>query len=446
VNVGFISLGCSKNQVDTEIMMAAVKKAGHRIVNSLDHAQAVIVNTCGFIAGAKEEAIDTLLNLAERKEDKNFNYLIATGCLAQRYGKELQKEIPELDGIVGIASFTSIDKVLTRISQGEKVYLVEPPSLVFCETGPRIVSTPPGSAYLKISEGCNNRCSFCAIPLIRGPFRSKPPGEVIAEARAIVAQNHVKEITVIGQDTADYGRDLKIKNAMVEVLKGLCDIEGLEWIRLMYLHPAHISDELIETVATKRKVLPYLDIPIQHASNNILQAMNRKHGLDRLNNIIAQCRTNIDNLVLRTTVMVGFPGETEADYKELYGFIKETRFDWLGVFAFSAEEDTPAEKMPNQVDDETKAIRREQILKLQNHITREKNISRINNVETVLVSNNLKSDLYVGRAYFQAPEVDGLTIIKSSSKLLPGQMVPVKYKAVRNYDLIGEFVNDKCSQ
>lgn len=372
--------------------------------------------------------------------------MIATGCLAQRYGKELQKEIPELDGIVGIASFTSIDKVLTRISQGEKVYLVEPPSLVFCETGPRIVSTPPGSAYLKISEGCNNRCSFCAIPLIRGPFRSKPPGEVIAEARAIVAQNHVKEITVIGQDTADYGRDLKIKNAMVEVLKGLCDIEGLEWIRLMYLHPAHISDELIETVATKRKVLPYLDIPIQHASNNILQAMNRKHGLDRLNNIIAQCRTNIDNLVLRTTVMVGFPGETEADYKELYGFIKETRFDWLGVFAFSAEEDTPAEKMPNQVDDETKAIRREQILKLQNHITREKNISRINNVETVLVSNNLKSDLYVGRAYFQAPEVDGLTIIKSSSKLLPGQMVPVKYKAVRNYDLIGEFVNDKCSQ
>ncbi len=437
MKVGFISLGCPKNQVDTEIMIAIVKKAGYKIVDGLEKADIIIINTCGFINDAKEEAINTIIETGKMKARGCLQYLLATGCLAQRNGQELLDEMPELDGVVGISFFTDIDKVILRVREGERVSLIGEPPEVFMEKGPRIITTPAGSAYLKITEGCNNRCSYCAIPLIRGNLRSRPRDEIVKEAQELVAQG-VRELVVIGQDTAMYGADLVGTGDLTPLLKELVNIDGLEWIRLMYLHPAHIDQKLIDTIAGEDKVLPYLDIPVQHAANRVLKNMNRKHDTDQLNSLMRSLHEQVDRLVLRTTVMLGFPGESEEDFKCLYDFVKETEFDWLGAFVFAPEEGTAAFAMPGHVGEELKLERRDAIMRLQKTITRKKNMTRLNKNEKILISSQVSKNLFIGRGYFQAPGVDGITMVKSGSRLVKGNFVNVRLKGIRNYDMIGE--------
>ncbi len=437
MKVGFISLGCPKNQVDTEIMIATMKKAGYKIVDRLEKADIIIINTCGFINDAKEEAIDTIIETGKLKAGGRLQYLLATGCLAQRNGQELLDEMPELDGVVGISSFIDIDKVVMRVLEGERVVHISEPPAVFIEKGPRILTTPLGSAFLKITEGCNNRCSYCAIPLIRGNLRSCPRAEIVKEARELVARG-VKELVVIGQDTAMYGSDLAGGGDLPRLLNDLVKIDGLEWIRLMYLHPAHFSQELVDIIAGEGKVLPYLDIPVQHASAKVLQAMNRKHDADQLRSLMERLHEQVEGLVLRTTVMLGFPGETEEDFNRLYDFVKETEFDWLGAFVFNPEEGTVAFDLPGQVALELKQERRDAIMRLQQTITRQKNLTRLNRNEKILISSQVSSNLFIGRGYFQAPEVDGITMVKSGAKLVKGSFVNVRLKGIRNYDMIGE--------
>ncbi len=441
MNVGFISLGCSKNRVDTEIMMALLSSAGHKIVNSIERADVVIVNTCGFIEEAREESINTILETANLKAGGILKYLVATGCLSQRYGKELFDEMPELDAVVGISSFAAINDILTDLQKGKRILRAGPPPEIFVEKGPRIISTPPGSAYLKIVEGCNNCCSYCAIPSIRGKLRSRPLGELVEEATILAGQG-IKELVLIAQDTANYGYDLQGKYLLPQLLQELQDKVEVDWIRLLYLHPAHINDDIINSIVSLDKVIPYLDIPIQHVSNKILKLMNRKHDRNHLETLIEKLKAEIEGLVLRTTVMLGFPGEEEADFEELYHFIKKVEFDWLGAFTFNPEEGTAAANLPHQIEENIKEKRLDTILKLQQKITRNKNITRIGNTEEILVSGQLSSSLYIGRANFQAPEVDGITLIKSSSKLPRGDFARVHLAGVRNYDMIGEVIDE----
>lgn len=438
MRVGFISLGCSKNRVDTEIMMALIKDSGYKVVDSLEKADAAIVNTCGFIDDAKEESINTIIEIGKLKEKGLLKYIVASGCLTQRYGNQLADIMPELDGVLGISPFASIVDVLDKVQRGEKVVLIKEPPAIFIEKGPRILTTPPGSAYLKITEGCSNRCAYCAIPSIKGVLRSRPVNELVAEAGEL-AERGVKELVIIGQDTAAYGKDLYGEYCLPELLEKISQIEGLMWIRLMYLHPAHINQRMIDAIAGNSKVIPYLDIPIQHASSKILRAMKRGHSFGYLKGLIGNLRNNIKDLVLRTTVMVGFPGEEDGDFKQLYDFVAETEFDWLGVFAFNPEEGTPAASMGDPVQEDTKTERREKILALQKRITRKKNITRINKKQKILISSRLSKNLYIGRGYYQAPEVDGVTLVKTGTQLAAGKIADVFLKGVRGYDVIGEL-------
>lgn len=438
LNVGFISLGCAKNLVDTEIMVAALSK-DYKIVNQVEKADIVIINTCGFILEAKEEAIHEIITVGKLKEKGILRYLVASGCLAQRYGQELLDEMPELDGVVGISSFTDIDAIVKRIIDGERVMAIAPPSEVFTECGPRVLSTPPGSAYLKIAEGCKNRCSYCAIPSIRGNLRSRPMEELVLEAEEL-AHRGVKELVLIAQDTSAYGQDLGDSSNLPALLSAINDLEGIEWIRLMYLHPAQVTEEMIVSFANLNKVIPYMDIPVQHASNSMLQRMNRRHNQDRLYELFHKIKELVPDVVLRTTVMVGFPGETDQDFEELYAFVKAMEFDWLGTFIFQAEEGTAAMAMSDMVADELKQERRDRIMRLQQKITRRKNIARVGKQERVLISSRLSQNLYRGRAYFQAPDVDGVVMVKSDRALAKGDFVNVAFKGVRHYDLIGEVI------
>lgn len=441
MNIGFISLGCPKNRVDTEIMMAALKNSGHKIVDSMADADAVIINTCGFINSAQEEAIDTIIETGKLKEKGKLKYLIATGCLTQRFGLQLLDELPELDGIAGISSLTRIHELIADVQNGERIQAVGPVPEIFVEKGPRLLSTPPGSAYLKISEGCDNRCSYCTIPSIRGNLRSRPLEELVLEARDL-AKRGVKEIVLVAQDTGVYGWDLYAKHSLPALLKEINKIEGLAWVRIMYLHPLHISNELLDTLTSTSKIIPYLDIPIQHASNKILKLMNRQHDTLHLRKLFAELRHRVNGLVLRTTVMVGFPGETDDDFKQLYDFVEETEFDCLGVFAYAAEEGTPAAVMDAQIPEEAKLQRLHEISVLQQKISRRKNIARLNTQAKILVSSQSGKNLYLGRGYYQAPEVDGLTVVKSKSRLTKGEFYDVQLVGVRNYDMIGELVDE----
>jgi len=350
--------------------------------------------------------------------------------------------MPELDAVIGISYFVAINDILTELENGDRILKVGPPPDTFIEKGPRIISTPPGSAYLKIVEGCNNHCSYCAIPSIKGKLRSRPLAELVKEAHILAGQG-IKELVVIAQDTANYGYDLQGKYLLPQLLKELQDkVDGIDWIRLLYLHPAHINDDIINSIASLSKVIPYLDIPIQHVSSKILKMMNRKHERNYLEALIDKLKTEIDDLVLRTTVMLGFPGEEEADFEELYHFIEKVEFDWLGAFTYNCEEGTAAASLPHQIEEAVKKNRLDTILELQQKISRKKNIARINSSEKILVSGQLSSNLYIGRAYFQAPEVDGITLIKSSSKLPRGEFTQVRFAGVRNYDMIGELIDE----
>ncbi|MEA1962578.1 MAG: 30S ribosomal protein S12 methylthiotransferase RimO [Bacillota bacterium] len=441
MNVGFISLGCSKNRVDTEIMIGILKKAGYKIVSDPRKAELVIINTCGFITEAKEEAIQTILDTARLKEEGILQYLLATGCLAQRYPQDLFDELPELDAIVGISAFIQIDKIVEKVLRGERVWCVSSPSKTFIEKGPRVLTTPKGAAYLKIGEGCNNWCSYCAIPSIRGNLRSRPVVELVDESKQLV-QDGVRELTLIAQDTANYGQDLTDGSHLVPLVKALDRIDDLEWIRLMYLHPAHIPNDLVECFTSCKKLVPYVDIPIQHVSDRILKSMNRHHSGEYLYKFFRKLKDQIPDLVLRTTVMVGFPGETEEDFTQLFDFVQEMEFDWLGVFCFDPEEGTKAFSMEQQVPEEVKIERRDKIMRLQKRISRSKNMQRVGTKERVLVSSKVSKNLWIGRTAFQAPEVDGITMIKSDRNLIMGNFENVAVKGIREYDLIGELEDE----
>lgn len=443
VKIGFISLGCAKNRVDTEIMMGLLKEKGHKLVNRLEYADMVIINTCGFLTEAKEEAIEQILSTAHLKEKGLLQYLVAAGCMSQLHAEELLNEIPELDGVLGISTYLDINQMIEKIVSGQRINGVKPAAECFIEQGPRVLTTPAGLAYVKITEGCNNQCSYCAIPLIRGKLRSRSLPDIVKEAEMFLSKD-IKELVVIGQDPASYGKDLNSGADLTQLIRALDGLPGDYWIRFMYLHPAHLNSAMIEAMAVSEHVIPYLDIPVQHISQSILKRMNRHHSEKELRNRLQELKSAIDGLVLRTTVMVGFPGESDDDFRRLCDFVEEYEFDWLGAFAFSPQDNTPAAQMSEPVPDEIKAQRLEKIQSIQYRITRKKNKARVGGEEKILISSRSSANLYIGRGYFQAPEVDGITMIKSDRPLQSGSFVRARMVGVRKYDMIGELSHESA--
>ncbi len=436
MKVGFISLGCSKNLVDTEHMMGALKAAGHEIVNNPEMADAVVVNTCGFINEAKKEAIDTIVEMGLLKEQGKFRILLATGCLAQRYPDELLQELPELDAVVGVKDYLKLPAILDACLAGERQRAVSGWPEKYSLQTRRVVSTPPGWAYLKIADGCNNRCAYCAIPGIRGPLRSRPGVELIREAHDL-ADSGVKELVLVAQDTTAYGRDLDPGESLPGLVERLGDIDGIEWIRVMYAYPTSNVEEILSVLQLK-KVVPYLDIPLQHGSDRILKLMGRRYNRQVIFDLIEKLREATPGLVLRTTLMTGFPGESEDDHRESMELLERLEFDWAGVFAYSKEDGTVAGRMIPEVSPEVAQERRRQLLELQQRITLRKNQQRVGQQASVLVESRVSPDNYRGRAYFQAPEVDGTVLIKANRVLETGNFVTISFSRAYGYDLIGE--------
>lgn len=437
--VSFISLGCAKNQINTEIMIAAVKSAGYDITGEPEKSKVCVINTCGFIEDAKKEALETFFEVAALKKEKKLEKIIVCGCLAQRYEKEIADELYEADGFLGVGSFGRIVEAVERVLGGERVMFFDDLSNLPLE-GDRFVITPPFSTYLKIADGCSNRCSYCAIPIIRGDFRSRPMENIIEEAKTLAA-NGARELIVIAQDTTNYGIDIYKKRALPELLKRLCEIPGIEWIRIMYLYPDKITDELIDVIKTEEKIVKYIEMPIQHCSKSVLSAMHRPGGSEELLLLVEKLRREIPDVVLRTTVMVGFPGETESDFEELCRFLKSARFDKLGVFEFSAEEGTPAADMENEVPDDIKSSRAEAVELLQSEIALEKQSALVGKTFTVLCEGyDRYAECYFGRSYMEAPDIDGKIFFSSDSVICSGDMVKVRITECMDFELIGELI------
>lgn len=436
--IGMISLGCPKNQVDAEHMLALMDAEGWEIVDYVDGCDAVIVNTCGFIDDAKKEAIENILDMVELKKEGVISKIIVTGCLAQRYKDEIVKEIPEVDAVIGIGANGDIIKTVEEVMSGVDTIENYPPQCDLPLEGQRILTTPHYWAYLKIGEGCSNRCTYCTIPSIRGNMRSRSMENVIDEAKQL-AESGVKELILIAQDTTSYGLDLYGELKLPELLNGLCKIDSIEWIRLLYCYPDRITDELIETMKNQEKVVNYIDLPLQHADDKILKAMNRRGDQALIRNVISKLRTEIPDVVIRTTFIVGFPGEGEEEFETLAEFVNEIEFDRLGVFTFSPQEGTPAFDMEDQVDEDIKTRRGEVIMQDQYSIMEEKNNEKIGKTYRVVVEDyDGYSDSYTGRTYMDAPEIDGLVKFTSHKDLDIGDFVDVEIFDVEDYDLIGE--------
>ncbi|MDD7615065.1 MAG: 30S ribosomal protein S12 methylthiotransferase RimO [Clostridiaceae bacterium] len=436
--VGMISLGCPKNQVDAEHMLALIDAAGCEIVDYVDGCDVVIVNTCGFIDDAKKEAIENILDMVELKKEGIISKIVVTGCLAQRYKDEIVTEIPEVDAVVGIGANGDIVKTIEEVMSGVDTIEKYPPRCDLPLEGQRILTTPQYWAYLKIGEGCSNRCTYCTIPSIRGNMRSRSMENVIEEAKQL-AESGVKELILIAQDTTSYGLDLYGELKLPELLNELCKIDSIEWIRLLYCYPDRITDELIETMKKQDKIVNYIDLPLQHADDKILKAMNRRGDQAMIRNVIEKLRTEIPDVVIRTTFIVGFPGEGEDEFENLAVFVNEIEFDRLGVFTFSAQEGTPAYDMEDQVEEDVKTRRGEIIMQDQYSIMEEKNSEKIGKTYKVIVEDyDGYSDSYTGRTYMDAPEIDGIVRFTSDRDLDIGDFVEVEIFDVEDYDLIGE--------
>jgi ribosomal protein S12 methylthiotransferase len=436
--IGMISLGCPKNQVDAEHMLALMDAESWEIVDYVDGCDAVIVNTCGFIDDAKKEAIENILDMVELKKEGVISKIIVTGCLAQRYKDEIVKEIPEVDAVIGIGANGDIIKTVEEVMSGVDTIEKYPPQCELPLEGQRILTTPHYWAYLKIGEGCSNRCTYCTIPSIRGNMRSRSMENVIDEAKQL-AESGVKELILIAQDTTSYGLDLYGELKLPELLNELCKIDSIEWIRLLYCYPDRITDELIETMKNQEKVVNYIDLPLQHADDKILKAMNRRGDQALIRNVISKLREEIPDVVIRTTFIVGFPGEGEEEFETLAEFVNEIEFDRLGVFTFSPQEGTPAFDMEDQVDEDIKTRRGEVIMQDQYSIMEEKNNEKIGKTYRVVVEDyDGYSDSYTGRTYMDAPEIDGLVKFTSHKDLDIGDFVDVEIFDVEDYDLIGE--------
>lgn len=435
--VGMISLGCPKNQVDSEALLAKLKKAGYEIVNNIEDSDVMIVNTCGFIEQAKKEAIDTILEVAEYKNAGLISAIVVTGCLAERYQDEIIKEMPEVDAVLGIGANSDIVKTCDKALCGI-VTTSFPNKCYLSINDERIISTPSHWAYLKIAEGCDNRCSYCAIPGIRGGFRSRTIESCVDEAKAL-AESGVKELILIAQDTTKYGQDLYGKYSLDILLKELVKIDGIEWIRLFYCYPQRITDSLINVIANEEKVCSYIDIPLQHSDKTVLKNMNRVGDGDDYRALISKMRKAIPDLALRTTFMVGFPGETDEQFENLCKFTEDVKFDKMGCFTFSPEEDTPAYDMQNQIDDDVKVRRQEVLMNKQYSITEELNKQRIGRIYKVIID-TFDGEKYVGRSYMDSPEIDSGIIFTSDNNLNIGDFVNVEITDYNGYDLIGEAI------
>lgn len=432
--VGMISLGCPKNQVDGEVMLKKLNKCGFDIAQSIEDSDVMIINTCGFIEDAKREAIETILEVAEYKKAGFISAIVVTGCLAERYQDEVLKEIPEVDSVIGIGADRDIVRVCQKALIGVQTSFYPDKKYLLLE-GDRMLSTPPHWAYLKISDGCDNKCSYCAIPGIRGGYIERDMESIIAEANKLVASG-VKELIIIAQDTTKYGLKLYGEYKLAELLKELVKIDGIEWIRLFYCYPDRVTDELIDVIASEEKVCSYIDIPLQHCNNDILKSMNRYGSYDSLKKLLTKMKTKIPNLSLRTTFMVGFPGETEEQFEELCRFVKDIEFDKMGCFTYSPEEDTPAFDFDNQIDEDIKKRRAEVLMDIQYSITENANKKRIGNIYKVVVDEK-DGDKYIGRSYLDSPEIDSGIIITSERALSSGEFINVKITDYDGYDLIG---------
>ena len=438
--VGMVSLGCDKNRVDSEIMLGQVERE-YELTNNPKEADIIIVNTCGFIEKAKQESINTILDMSKYKIKYKCKLLIATGCLTQRYGKELLNLMPELDIVLGVNDYEKINKAIEGfIKENKKISSTNFTNEGINE-GKRIITTNKSSAYLRIAEGCNNFCTYCIIPKIRGKFRSRKIENIIEEGK-ILANAGVKEIILIAQDTTNYGIDLYNEKRLHIVLRELSKIEGIEFIRVMYCYPEAIYGELIEEISKNDKVCKYLDLPIQHISNDILKRMGRKTSKEEIIDKIKTLRENVSNIVLRTSLIVGFPGETEEDFNELKEFLKEMKLDKVGVFTYSQEEDTPAALMENQIDEKIKQQREKELMEVQKEISKAINKSKVGRTYKVLVESE-NSDYFIGRSYEMAPDIDGLIYIKEKN-LNANKFYDVKIKEALEYDLIGVVLNESC--
>lgn len=437
--VNVVTLGCEKNLVDSEIMSGLVHARGYTLVDKPEDATVVIVNTCGFIDAAKEESVNTILNLAELKDTARLKALIVSGCLTQRYKQELMKEMPEIDGIVGTGDFHRINDIIDEALGGKKPVYVGNPVFNYEETLPRLLSTARHTAYVKIAEGCDNACTFCSIPIMRGKFRSRSIESILSEVKQLAAQG-VKEISLIAQDSTNYGTDLYEGFKLPDLMNRVSEVEGIEWVRLHYAYPGFFTDELIETIASNPKVCKYIDMPLQHSEDAILKRMRRPGRQRDVRDLISRIRARIPDVALRTSMIVGFPGETEEEFEKLCDFVREMKFDRLGVFAYSQEEDTPANRLPNQLSDEVKQYRAHTLMEIQREVAQGNSAKYVGRTLDVLVERyDGRSDVYIGRSQYDAPEVDGEVYVSGIRTEL-GEIRKVRITHAYEYDLSGEGI------
>ncbi|MDY2794117.1 30S ribosomal protein S12 methylthiotransferase RimO [Peptostreptococcus porci] len=433
MKIALESLGCSKNLVDAEIMLGLLNKKGHQLVGDCSNADIVIVNTCGFIESAKEESINSIVQYAELKNEGVIKFLLVSGCLAQRYPDELRSEIPEIDGIVGTGSYDKITDVVDSLMNENGIVEMGDINFSFDESLPRYVSTPPYLAYLKIGEGCDNNCTYCIIPKLRGKYRSRNIDSLLEEARSLRARG-VRELVVIAQDTTAYGVDLYGKQSLAELLGELSKID-FDWIRVMYSYPEGITQEIVDVIAKNDNICSYFDIPIQHADDKILKLMNRNTSRAELTQKINMIRKSIPDATIRTTFIVGFPGETDEHFENLIDFVSEMKFDRMGAFTYSREEDTPADKLPNHLDENIKNERLERLMMVQQDISQELNSDKVGKEFKVLVEDQIDDTLYIGRTEFDAEEIDSVVYIETKEQLNAGDFVDVVVKDSYEYDL-----------
>ncbi len=437
--VGFISLGCSKNLVDTEVMLKNLYDAGFEITPDETEAEIVVVNTCGFIESAKQESIDNILDIAWLKEHGKCKHIVATGCLVERYREEVMNELPEVDALVGVGSLCDIAEACAAVMRGEK-YTSFRDKNTSPLGGERILTTADHTAYLKIGEGCDNRCTYCAIPLIRGGFRSRTIEDIVKEAKDLEALG-VKEINLIAQDTTRYGLDIYGKYSLADLVKAITENTAIPWIRLLYCYPDKITDELIEELKNNTRLVKYMDIPIQHIADPVLERMNRHGGTALIKETVKKLRDRVPGIVLRTTAMVGFPGEREQDFVELCEFVKEARFDRFGAFTFSPEEGTAAADMEDQIDEQIKQDRYDTLMQTQLTVSEELSAEKIGQTLTVLCDGyDTVAEIHYGRSYADAPDVDGRVYFKSPKRIAPGTFCEVKITEALDYDVIGEII------
>jgi len=440
-NVFFVSLGCDKNLVDTEVMLGHIRDAGYELVNEEAEAEVVIVNTCSFIHDAKEESVQTILEMSTLKES-NLKGLIAVGCLTQRYQEELIREIPELDGILGTSNYDEIVQAIEAVMNKEKYVSFKDINYACAPYIKRVGDQTAHYAYLKIADGCNNNCTYCIIPSLRGRVRSREIDSLVEEATFLVEQGKT-EIIIVAQDVTKYGIDLYKEKALPKLLKALVKIEGLEWLRLLYCYPEDITDELIEVMASESKIMDYIDIPIQHISNPILKNMARRSNDETIKGVITKLRTAMPNIAIRSSLIVGFPGENEEDYQKLADFVRDFKLDRVGVFTYSLEEGTKAATMGGQIAQEVMDDRRDGIMAIQQEVSLEKNEAMVGRIVDCIIEGFIPDDqVYVGRTYKDAPGVDGVIFISTDYKLLAGQIVPVKVTDFNEYDLIGDVYDE----